>query len=135
MSSAYHAITLPLPHKRLSPQNNGLPLHKAGYVKSYRQRCANECILRKLPKFTKLVIIHLDFYLARLDPTRYYPLDSSNARASFKAGLDGMCDAGIFQNDSYLHVEDGRTTLHRTKDKHKGRCCLILTIEVPGDDE
>lgn len=136
MTSTYHTITLPLPHKKLSTQNSGHWYTKKHYIEQYRKRCANQYIIDRLPKgITGKVILHLDFYLARLDPTRYYPLDEGNARGSFKAGQDGLVDAGILTNDSYKHVEDGHTTLHRTKDRHKGRCCVILTIEVPGEDD
>ena len=39
---------------------------------------------------------------------RYAPRDEANAIASFKAGQDGLCDAGVLLSDRAGHLAQGR---------------------------
>ncbi len=38
---------------------------------------------------------------------KYHPTDPDNALASWKAGLDALCDAGLIEDDSHEHLEIG----------------------------
>lgn len=48
-----------------------------------------------------------------LDP-RYRPIDPPNAVYAFKAGFDGLKDAGLIRDDSYKHLDLGRTQIDPT---------------------
>lgn len=45
------------------------------------------------------------------DAKRYQPRDVANALSAFKAGIDGLIDAGMAPDDSREHLELGRISI------------------------
>lgn len=105
-------IDLPLPPRVLS--SNGSHGHwskKSGAAKGYRQLCrliargfAENAPDRRRVSYT--------FGIKGARSTgAYCPRDVSNALAAFKAGQDGLVDAGILVDDSARWMELGSVTI------------------------
>jgi hypothetical protein len=102
MTTSY-TITLPLPHKHLSP--NGRPhwRAKAKATKAARCKCSLETVLatkafavQHQPRWkTATVLIRAYFKDAR-------KRDKYNNQAACMAYFDGLADAGLIDNDSGL---------------------------------
>ncbi len=100
------SITLPLPHKSLSPNKTigslGARLGKSAATKKYRK--AAEMLARSEMKGDP-------WPAAEVQCTFYHKIarkrDKDNALASMKAAFDGIADAGVVADDSditYLPV-------------------------------
>lgn len=137
------SFEVPLPPAPCSPNSRHHWREVAKAKKAYRGVCAF-CVRdvyrqmrgqgREVP--TPPVYIHLDFYMApQRGDGRYRPHDEDNARASFKAGLDGLTDAGVFPDDSAQHVRAGQTRLHSLTKAHLGRACVVVTIQDVENEE
>jgi Holliday junction resolvase RusA-like endonuclease len=95
------SITLPLPHKSLSPNytvgSRGARLGKAAKTKAYRNAAAT---------LARSEMTGSKFPAAEVQCTFYYPTarrrDKDNALASMKAAFDGIADAGVVSDDSAL---------------------------------
>lgn len=140
MSDILAVLWFDLPPKECSPNGRYHWAVKSAAVKAYRSRVAYECKrllqCRHIQPITEKVQIDLTFYLYRgRDPMekyvrecRYFPRDEDNARASFKAGQDGMVDAGLLRSDSKGYVRAGVTRLLTTLRDHEGRCGVQVEL-------
>lgn len=136
-----HTIELPLPPKECSPNYRGHWTNKANPIWKYRYDCrwafykaytdlASQMLGRKAEPLRTPITIHLEYYCGgRWDTTLYRPKDTDNAIGAFKSGQDSLIDAGLIPDDSARYVKVGRCKIYRTVKEHKGRCCLVVTIE------
>jgi crossover junction endodeoxyribonuclease RusA len=101
-------ITLPgLPPKECSPNARVHPLAKARVTRRYRDEV-------RIRAWSALMAQPHGYWLApdkaQVDVTFVVPdrrrRDKTNLAASFKAGLDGIVDAGILVDDSHEHCDD-----------------------------
>lgn len=134
-------IELPLPPRECSPNWTGHYMLKANAVRRYRDDCHFAFYLAYAGRDGKFlgqnpnplhtpITIHLEYFCCRRPGDRsYFPKDSDNAIGAFKHGRDSLKDAGLIPDDSAKYVIVGRCNIYRTKREHKGRCCLIVTIE------
>jgi len=116
-------FTVPLPPKALSPNGAGRSWRAAQRPKAaYRQTVA--AIARAAAQQAgwqtqEWVRVHLTFHTSIhkralvLDPG-YRPRDTPNAVAAWKAGFDGLVDAGIVVDDDAAHLGMGAVTIDRT---------------------
>lgn len=110
-------LTLPLPPPRLSPNARVHWATKAREAKLYRARCRFDV---RLPDgWQPLAAAGLTLHCRYCG--RRQALDADNAGASFKAGLDGLVDAGVL-------VDDGPQCVRwcRTSTSHCPRRCTCL---------
>jgi Holliday junction resolvase RusA-like endonuclease len=99
------SITLPLPHKSLSPNytvgSRGARLGKAAQTKKYRQAACTEVCYD-----IAAGLVSRGWKAAEVQCTFYYKdvrrRDKDNALASMKAAFDGIADAGLVSDDSAL---------------------------------
>lgn len=133
-----YQIELPLPYANCSPNRGKAHWGAKNKVqKQYRDDCYwvyREAMLHgRLPvAFRGPIILHLDFYLCRkafVSEGLYFPRDRDNARASFKGGQDALVRVGVIPDDTHRRVIPGRTDIHSSAQEHKGRMCVVLTIE------
>lgn len=132
-------ITAPLPPKELSPnrargQHWGTKSRCAGdYRRTIAMLAMSERIQwerRRLNQWVpaELARISLEFGIRnpviRGFDVAYRPKDTDNAIASFKAGQDGLRDAGVIFDDDYLHLERGTV---RINPETEG---LVIRVEV-----
>ena len=113
-------IELPLPPMALS--SNGSHGHwstKSGTAKAYRFAC--HIAARATPRMRGLELeqerrrVSYTFGIKGARAGGYYcPRDVSNALAAFKAGQDGLVDAGILVDDSKRWMELGTVTIDAT---------------------
>lgn len=132
-------VEIPLPPRSVSPNRKSSEhwskRHRA--VKEYREACywiymAARPTLARIRGFINMpVVIHADFYMA---PCPYdgcvRPRDHDNAQGCLKPAIDALVDAGVLQGDSAKHVRTGAIRLHSKAKDHKGRHCVLLTIEA-----
>lgn len=139
-------IEFPLPPRSAGPNYSGhwsTKRGKTGPNTIYKCLCwtlLKDAINKGLmpERFNTKIRIGLDFYLCRGRTAqdkfwlqdRYFPKDSDNARASFKQGQDAFALAGLVSSDHHRHVEAGETRLHSTAAEHKGRSCVVVTIDT-----
>lgn len=113
-------IELPLPPRALSSNgSHGHWVWKARETRRYRGEC--ELLARATPRMRGL---RLEQERRRVSYTfgikgartlgLYCPRDVSNALAAFKAGQDGLVDAGILVDDSARWMELGTVTIDAT---------------------
>lgn len=57
------------------------------------------------------------------------PMDTGNAYGGLKAAIDGLVDALIVPKDDRHWVAMDSPKLLRTAKEHKGRACIVMTIE------
>ena len=110
-------IELPLPPRALS--SNGSHGHwskKSREARDYRQECYVTALVncgRLRP--TKRMRVSYTFGIKGARAAGLYcPRDVSNALAAFKAGQDGLVDAGILVDDSARWMELGTVTIDAT---------------------
>jgi Holliday junction resolvase RusA-like endonuclease len=100
-------ITLPgLPPKECSPNARVHPLARAGHTAGYRlyvKLHARDQIRKQTGKWCALTYARLDITFIVPDRRRR---DKTNLASAFKAGLDGLVDAGLIQDDSWEHCDD-----------------------------
>lgn len=108
-------LGLPLPPRELSPNGRKHWIAKAGGVKAYRDNVAVIALSAvrewhwKAPERATLILTFClkdrPAPLGGLDrAAHYHPRDQDNALASFKAGLDGLRDAGVVRGDEWDKV-------------------------------
>lgn len=108
-------------------------------IAHYRKNCARTFLGCKLPAAAGPVTVHLDYYLcrdlnypaARLAYLNkcYFPRDRDGARYGAKSAQDALQDAGVIVSDAAARVIDGNTNIWSKKEDHKGRTCLVMTLE------
>lgn len=109
-------FTVSLPPRALSPNTSrsSARWHKQSHVKAYRQYVAALGRLAKprwkAPARAKLTLMFClkddAGTLGRIQRSQFYhPRDQDNALASFKAGLDGIRDAGLIRGDEWDAVQ------------------------------
>ncbi len=100
-------ITIPgLPPRECSPNARSHWAVKAGHAAGYRlyvKLHARDQIRKQTGKWEAVNCAHLDITFVVPDRRRR---DKTNLAASFKAGLDGIVDAGIIVDDSHEHCDD-----------------------------
>ena len=111
-------IDLPLPPRALSSNgSHGHWVKKFREARSYRLLCgvlAREAVGNAiLPETRRRVSYTFGVKEARMRGV-YCPRDVSNALAAFKAGQDGLVDAGILVDDSAKWMELGTVTVDAT---------------------
>ena len=95
-------LTLPFPPKELSPNARCAWQKKAAFVQSYRHECKIEGFkaLRSMmpvaPFMSKDLPYAVTITFVLKDKRRH---DWDNLLASFKAGIDGLVDAGLLPDD------------------------------------
>jgi hypothetical protein len=102
---------VPLPPRELSPNTYKHWRKVSGAKKEYR----NLVYLEGLHKFDTPSAGDVGFARCRLSLTfcikggrpAYQPRDAANALSAFKAGIDGLVDAGMCPDDSQKHLELG----------------------------
>ncbi len=100
---------VPLPPRELS--SNGSHGHwtkVSAARKQYRLEC--DCLTRERlgGAIRKHVRLSLTFCIkGGRAAKRYQPRDAANALSAFKAGIDGLVDAGMCPDDSQKHLELG----------------------------
>ena len=111
-------IELPLPPRALS--SNGSHGHwssKSRAAKGYRKLCQIIGLQSRPPRWLADCKMHVS-YTFGIKGARtlglYCPRDVSNALAAFKAGQDGLVDAGILVDDSAKWMELGTVTIDAT---------------------
>ncbi len=119
--TAATAITfeVPLPPRELS--SNGSHGHwsrKSRAAKQYRLACrfgalaATQCATA--PEIVRCERVRVSYLFGIKDARKlglYCPRDVSNAIAAFKAGQDGIVDAGLIRDDSARYMELGTVTI------------------------
>lgn len=132
-------VEVPLPPYALAPNNNpaskGARMAKAKRAEEYRgavKVAAINEIRRTGWEAPARARIHLLFGLratvntARNDLDRLYRAeDWDNAVGAFKAGQDGLVDAGALKGDRWHQLQGGRVTASKSEGPH-----VIVTIEV-----
>src|SRR3990167_1599705 len=115
-------LTLPFPPKELSPNSRCGWRAKAAAVQAYRHECRVETmnvlfdVLPQSYPLTSPITVTITFILK--DKRRH---DWDNLLASFKAGLDGIVDAGLLPDDDVrswspsLRYEQGATAAVRVE--------------------
>lgn len=132
-----HVVELPLPYRECSPNYRGHTKVRARKVAAYRQACFYAIRKAGLGPMPAPVTLHLEFFLARPATLAerykradlYFPLDDDDAIGSFKPGRDALADVGIVKADTKRYVRQGSCHLYTRAEEHRGRCCLVLTIE------
>lgn len=145
-------IELPLPPREASPNHHVHWRYKtgaSGRVSEYRRECAEIIRNAGLPPLKAPVVLNLEFYYARPSVEaaehlyRYRPRkkvwefkhaicrDEDNARSSAKPAQDAFIDAGIVagKGDGKRYVKSGFCWLYTTAKEHRGRTCLIMTVQ------
>lgn len=108
-------VELPLPLRELSSNGNkGSWRKKAAATKEYRREI--QWLTNNRLEAAQRVRIHLTFCIkgGRL-VRRYQPRDAANALSAFKAGIDGLVDAGMCPDDSAKHLELGAILIDSTR--------------------
>ena len=94
-------VTVPLPHPWLSPNRRTHWAPKATAVKKAREAaflCAKEALARNLPPRWAYATLSVAWYSLKRQP------DADNVLAMLKPSIDGLEDAGIFENDRGLKI-------------------------------
>lgn len=110
-------FTVPLPPRALSSNGNkgGSWRKKANATKDYRflVKLSTPMALRKTADCVRL---SLTFCTREARATGdYAPRDAANALSAFKAGIDGLVDAGMCPDDSAKHLELGAILIDSTR--------------------
>lgn len=123
MMAGHIEFEVPLPPRGLSPNLNGSKAHWARIMEARSEYRGTVKLLgvsqrNRTPGWTPpfLARVSLRFGIAR-GPLRsdgfYRPIDLGNAVAAFKAGFDGLVDAGLLREDHAEAMELGRVTISR----------------------
>lgn len=109
-------VHLSTPPAILSPNVRRHWAAKGGAVKGYREACGwmFKSVRRHFPKDPVPIIIDVE-YRATRGCGGAVCYDEDNARASLKAAIDGMVDAGIIPTDSKKWLRWGDFTLITNK--------------------
>jgi len=59
----------------------------------------------------------------------YRPMDEGNAIGALKGPIDGLVDSGLLVGDKAGQIKWGECVLNRNEKAHKGRSCVVLTLE------
>lgn len=101
---------VPLPPRELSPNTYKHWRKVSGAKKEYRNLCGMTAprTLWNTRNGRDVVRLSLTFCIkgGRAEG-RYQPRDAANALSAFKAGIDGLVDAGMCPDDSQKHLELG----------------------------
>ena len=107
-------FTVPLPPRELSPNGREHWATKGRATADYReyvgweaQQARKRASIEELPK----VSISLVFCTKDAKGRFYQPRDIGNGVAAFKAGFDGIVDAGWMKDDSRKFLELGRVEI------------------------
>ena len=110
-----------LPPRECSPNARPHYMAKAGETKLYRHEVGWQAIAAKDGK------AWLAPDKARVDVTFIVPdrrrRDKTNFASAFKAGLDGLVDAGVIVDDSYEHIDDQYHIVYE-----KGKSMTIVEV-------
>jgi len=100
-------FTVPLPPRELSPNTYRHWRTVSAAKKQYRElsEYMNKGRFGKVPP--EHVRLSLTFCIKDAKGKFYQPRDAANALSSFKAGIDGLVDAGMCPDDSQKHLELG----------------------------
>jgi len=101
-------ISLPLPHKHLSPNSRCHWRAKAKAVKAYRAQAGLEVMAETCGErwLWKEATVECRFYFKDIRRR-----DADNLLASMKSAFDGLADAGLVENDAaftYLPVQQAK---------------------------
>lgn len=106
---------VPLPPRELS--SNGSHGHwskKAAHTADYRREV--QWTVNAVMPIADRVRLSLTFCIKDGRKTqRYQPRDAANALSAFKAGIDGLVDAGMVPDDSAKHLELGAILIDSTR--------------------
>lgn len=144
MATSSLTFQVPLPPRELSPNGRKHWAQKAGKVKDYRDTvrgharvavALGESLSPTLWPANRAAIT-LTFCLrdrpaplGALDrATHYHPTDPDNAQASFKAGLDGLRDAGVVIGDEW-----DRVALSVAMTKERGPWIEVCVTALPAE--
>ena len=113
-------VTLELPPQNVRPNSRPHWRAKAKAVQDYRAKAlaaAQEALGGKYPPYLEAALVHIKFYnkTAR-------KMDGDNIIASMKSAIDGLTDAGIFDDDREVMYLPPL----REKDKDNPRIELLI---------
>lgn len=97
---------VPLPPRELSPNTYKHWRIVSQAKKAYRRDIGLEAIQPLRGFLSDKVGLSLAFCVKGARGMAYQPRDEANALSAFKAGIDGLIDAGLCEDDSrkYLHI-------------------------------
>lgn len=125
-------VQLPLPPDALSPNARKHWRAKARATSAYRTTCAWS-IRSAIPKgwdWTAPVVVDVE-YRAHRGCDGYHPRDEDNARASLKAAMDALRDAGAIASDAKDRLRWGDFTLITTaRELERRRQGVGITLTV-----
>lgn len=101
-------IELPLPPKVLSPNVRSHWGAKARATKAYRAGCCEmaDAAVRRARWIAGRVVLDVEYRCSQKS-AGYVAKDVQNAISAMKAGVDGLVDAGVAENDSKAHLTWG----------------------------
>lgn len=101
-------IELPLPPKVLSPNVKTHWGKKTRATKAYRSDCADIAFVevRRAAWVPRRVVLDVEYRCSQ-KAAGYVAKDVQNAISAMKAGVDGLVDAGVAENDSKAHITWG----------------------------
>lgn len=119
-------FNVPLPYRSLSPNNNNnhwASRRREPYRRAVAETATIERINHRWGEPAERVRVSLLFGTKHTREQRqvtrgsdyadYSPLDVPNAIAAFKAGFDGLVDAGLFTDDRYSVMSLGSVDISR----------------------
>lgn len=100
-------FTVPLPPRELSSNARKHWRKKAQHTAAYRRDVGLEAVPPLRGFVSDNVRLSLTFCTKGGRGIGYQPRDAANALSAFKAGIDGLVDAGMCPDDSQKHLELG----------------------------
>jgi len=120
-------LTLPLPPRELSPNARLHHFPKAEVTKEYRRRVYIQCMIQRGEWGRRETGRYLVTETYRFADRR--KRDVRNLFAAFKAGEDGLVDAGILPGDDDSVLEHGAPKIQRVSGK-KDECVVVEIEEI-----
>ena len=119
------SVVLPLPVKSLQPNctigSVGGRFMKATAIKRYRRLACEAVQAEGVESFPWGKVLVTAAFFHKTDRTR----DQDNAMGSLKAAYDGLVDAGVVEDDDFIHMERGVPTFGYDKISPR----VVLTIK------
>ena len=111
------SFRVPLPPRELSPNGYKHWRTVSGAKRHYRVECVAASIgsFRRRVSMPDKVRLSLTFCIKSGRGIGYQPRDAANALSAFKAGIDGLVDAGMCPDDSAKHLELGAILIDSTR--------------------
>lgn len=111
---------VPLPPRELSPNTYKHWRTVSEAKRLYRTSVAFEGVSANVKRLAfetgaSKVRLSLTFCIAKGRGLGYQPRDAANALSAFKAGIDGLVDAGMCPDDSAKHLELGAILIDSTR--------------------